>query len=161
MWGAVGTQTPNYTNAKSQLPTPHIRPRLRSDTFSQREKALDCAFIQLPVHYWVPNAYSPKEFCEVWIIYGIKNGNAVELFRDENYSPTRREIAMVYNESYRFALREDQTISGANYYELIIHYPNNVTDTSMYENYNYIQLSEDNHVLRVWTISGDYVDISF
>ena len=112
----------------------------------------------LVVHYWIPNAYDPGQFCEAWIIYGIESGEVVELYSDENYAPTRREIDMVYDDTYGFALREEQT---GGYYELIIHYPDNVTDTSMYENYNYIQLSEDGHTLRVWTISGDYVDISF
>lgn len=112
----------------------------------------------LVVHYWVPNAYSPGQFCEVWIIYGIENGKVVELYCDENYAPTRREINMVYDENYRFALREEQT---GGYYELIIHYPENVTDVLIYESYSYIQMPDDGHTLRVWKITGDYIDISY
>lgn len=65
---------------------------------------------------------------------------------------------MVYDDSYSFELREEQT---GGYYELIIHYPTNVNDTAMYENYNHILLPEESHILRVWSITGDYVDISF
>lgn len=64
---------------------------------------------------------------------------------------------MVYDDSYSFALREEQT---GGYYEVIIHYPANVSDITLYEKYNYIQLPENSHVLRVWLVSGDYVDIS-
>lgn len=140
-----------------------------SDTYTSSDgsvaKQRSCLVVEfetgspnLVVHYWIPNAYDPGQFCEAWIIYGIESGEVVELYSDENYAPTRREIDMVYDESYGFALREEQT---GGYYELIIHYPTNVSDTAMYENYNYIQLPEESHILRAWSITGDYVDISF
>lgn len=114
----------------------------------------------LVVHYINPNAYgSPGTFYEVWMIYGIVSGQVVELFKEENPAPTRRSINLVYDEENRYALREEQAFSG--YYDVIIHYPTNVSDTAMYENYNYIHLPEESHILRVWSITGDYVDISF
>lgn len=140
-----------------------------SDTYTSSDgsvaKQRSCLVVEfetgspnLVVHYWIPNAYDPGQFCEAWIIYGIESGEVVELYSDENYAPTRREIDMVYDDAYGFALREEQT---GGYYELIIHYPANVTDTTVYENYNYIQLPEESHILRAWSITGDYVDISF
>lgn len=111
----------------------------------------------LVVRYKDSRAYDPGVFCEAWIVYGVKDGNVVELMKEENYAPTRREIQLVYNEMDLFGLREEES---AGYTEIKILYPNNSKNSLMSGDYNRVKMPEENNTLRVCSINGNYVDIN-
>lgn len=142
-----------------------------SDTYTSSDGSVAnlhfCSVVELTpdipnlvVRYLNPYAGSPVEFYEAWLIYGIENGDVVEQFCYENYSPTRKEIELIYAGKSGYLLREIQTIAGAIENPTTILYPEDTTAEITYNDYWTIMWPDEENILRVWNTQEDYVDIS-
>lgn len=113
----------------------------------------------LVVRYCNPTAYdAPGEFFEVWIVYGTVSGEIMEVMREENFAPTRRNIYLGYHENYGYALIEEQAFAG--YYDLFIHYPDKANDV-LVESYSAMMLSDNGDILRIWIDGTNPIDIAY